>query len=61
MTDRVSVVDWLLDSDPSIRWQVMRLESSRPGDQILTHAPVAADSIAASTNAMLRAPTCRSG
>ena len=21
---RVSVIDWLLDSDPSIRWQVMR-------------------------------------
>jgi hypothetical protein len=24
MTDPVSVIDWLLDSDPSIRWQVMR-------------------------------------
>ena len=24
MTDRSTVVDWLLDSDPSIRWQVMR-------------------------------------
>jgi hypothetical protein len=24
MTDSASVIDWLLDSDPSIRWQVMR-------------------------------------
>ncbi|NNC00916.1 squalene cyclase, partial [Corallococcus exiguus] len=24
MTHPVSVIDWLLDSDPSIRWQVMR-------------------------------------
>src|ERR671924_511275 len=24
MTDARSVIDWLLDSDPSIRWQVMR-------------------------------------
>ncbi len=24
MTDRDPVIGWLLDSDPSIRWQVMR-------------------------------------
>ena len=24
MTDFRSVIEWLLDSDPSIRWQVMR-------------------------------------
>jgi hypothetical protein len=30
----MSVVDWLLDSDPSIRWQVMRDLTNEPG---LTH------------------------
>ncbi|HVR33211.1 MAG TPA: squalene cyclase [Acidimicrobiia bacterium] len=30
MTDRNAVVDWLLDSDPSIRWQVMRDLLERP-------------------------------
>src|SRR5260370_5798502 len=24
MTDSIQVIDWLLDSDPSIRWQVRR-------------------------------------
>ena len=32
MTDADPVVDWLLDSDPAIRWQVMRdlLDAPRP-------------------------------
>jgi hypothetical protein len=30
----VTVVDWLLDSDPSIRWQVMRDLTDAPGDEI---------------------------
>ncbi len=29
----MSVIDWLLDSDPSIRWQVMRDLQDRPESQ----------------------------
>src|SRR3982074_2129118 len=31
---RVSVVDWLLDSDPAIRWQVMRGLTHEPADVV---------------------------
>lgn len=30
----MSVVDWLLDSDPSIRWQVMRDLTDAPADEV---------------------------
>ena len=30
----MSVVDWLLDSDPSIRWQVMRDLTGAPADEV---------------------------
>src|SRR5881409_1645977 len=30
----VTVVDWLLDSDPSIRWQVMRDLTGAPTDEV---------------------------
>jgi hypothetical protein len=30
----VSVVDWLLDADPSIRWQVMRDLTDAPADEV---------------------------
>ena len=30
----VNVVDWLLDSDPSIRWQVMRDLTDAPADEV---------------------------
>jgi len=30
----VTVVDWLLDSDPSIRWQVMRDLTAAPADEV---------------------------
>jgi hypothetical protein len=30
----VTVIDWLLDSDPSIRWQVMRDLMEAPADQV---------------------------
>jgi hypothetical protein len=30
----VSVVDWLLDSDPSIRWQVMRDLTAAPAEEV---------------------------
>jgi hypothetical protein len=39
-----SVIQWLLDSDPSIRWQVMRDLIGAPGDEIATErAKVATD------------------
>ncbi|MDQ2854096.1 MAG: hypothetical protein M3R32_04470 [Chloroflexota bacterium] len=34
MTDRESIVDWLLDSDPSIRWQVLRDLLDAPADEV---------------------------
>jgi hypothetical protein len=30
----VSVIDWLLDSDPSVRWQVLQDLSDAPADQV---------------------------
>lgn len=33
--DRVSVIEWLLDSDPSIRWQVMRDITDEPDDVVI--------------------------
>src|SRR4051812_19634548 len=30
----MSVIDWLMDSDPSIRWQVMRDLTDAPGDVV---------------------------
>jgi len=30
----VTVVDWLLDADPSIRWQVMRDLTDAPADEV---------------------------
>ena len=30
----MTVVDWLLDSDPSIRWQVMRDLTDAPADEV---------------------------
>lgn len=34
MTDRATVVEWLLDSDPSIRWQVMRDLTDAPAEEV---------------------------
>ena len=33
-TDRLTVIDWLLDADPAIRWQVMRDLTDEPVDVI---------------------------
>ena len=30
----VTVIDWLLDSDPAIRWQVMRDLTKAPHEQV---------------------------
>jgi hypothetical protein len=34
MTSREGVIEWLLDSDPSIRWQVLRDLADAPADQL---------------------------
>jgi hypothetical protein len=34
MTDRENVLDWLIDADPSIRWQVMRDLTDAPVDEV---------------------------
>ncbi len=34
MADRLAVVSWLLDSDPSIRWQVLRDLTDEPGEVV---------------------------
>ena len=34
MTDRERVIEWLLDSDPSIRWQVMHDLLDAPADEV---------------------------
>ena len=34
MPDRDDVVEWLLDSDPAIRWQVMRDLTDAPADEV---------------------------
>src|ERR671912_399257 len=40
----MSVIDWLLDSDPSIRWQVMRdLTDARPDEVAAERAKVAVE------------------
>jgi len=36
----VSVIDWLLDSDPSIRWQVMRDLTDAPANVASERAKV---------------------
>ena len=32
--ERMNVIDWLLDSDPAIRWQVMRDLTDAPADEV---------------------------
>ena len=44
----MSVIDWLLDSDPSIRWQVMRdLTGASAGEVAAEHARVATEGVGA--------------
>ena len=40
----MSVIEWLLDSDPSIRWQVMRdLTDARPDEVAAERSKVAVE------------------
>src|SRR6516162_9657758 len=44
----MTVIDWLLDSDPSIRWQVMRdLTDASAGEVAAEHARVATEGVGA--------------
>src|SRR5215470_20441469 len=56
-----SVTRWLLDSDPSIRWQVMRDLADAPAEEVITErAKVATDGAGARLLA-LQAPDGRWG
>ncbi|MGI9822962.1 hypothetical protein [Agromyces sp. Marseille-Q5079] len=47
--DRVDVTEWLLESDPSVRWQVMRDLTDQPDDVVATErARVATEGFGAS-------------
>jgi hypothetical protein len=39
LEDDMDVVDWLLDSDPSIRWQVMRDLTDASADPVAAERP----------------------
>src|SRR5262245_13047310 len=55
------VIEWLLDSDPSIRWQVMRDLTDTPADEVATErARVATEGLGARLLA-LQAPDGRWG
>src|SRR5438552_13546828 len=44
----VTVIDWLLDSDPAIRWQVLRDLTDAPADEVAAErARVAAEGLGA--------------
>lgn len=36
----MTVVDWLLDSDPSVRWQVMRDLTGAPAEEVVAERAV---------------------
>jgi len=51
----MAVQDWLLDSDPSIRWQVMRDLTNEPADVVAAErAKVATEGCGARLLALLR-------
>ena len=57
----MTVIDWLLDSDPSIRWQVMRDLTGAPAEEVATVGVVIADMVivALAVHAtQRRPPTC---
>ncbi len=57
----MTVIDWLLDSDPSIRWQVLRDLTDAPGDEVAAErARVAKEGVGAQLLA-LQAPDGRWG
>ena len=44
----MTVIDWVLDSDPSIRWQVMRDLTDAPAGEVATErARVATEGVGA--------------
>src|SRR5918912_329651 len=57
----VTVVDWLLDSDPSIRWQVMRDLIDAPADEVAVERARVATEGAGAQLLALQAPDGRWG
>jgi hypothetical protein len=57
----VSVVDWLLDSDPSVRWQVMRDLTEAPAEQVAGERARVASEGAGARLLALQAPDGRWG
>jgi len=57
----VTVTDWLLDSDPSIRWQVMRDLAEEPDDVVATERTRVATEGAGARLLALQAPDGRWG
>ena len=60
-TPKRSVVEWLLDSDPSIRWQVMRDPTGASAEEVTAErARVATEGIAAQHGTVGGIPRCTS-
>jgi hypothetical protein len=58
----VTVIDWLLDSDPSIRWQVMRDLTDAPADEVAAErARIATEGVGARLLALQGADGAWSG
>jgi len=57
----VTVLDWLLDSDPSIRWQVMRDLTDAPDDEVAAERARVASEGAGARLLALQAPDGRWG
>ena len=58
---KTSVIQWLLDSDPSIRWQVMRDLTDAPADEIVAERARVATEGAGARLLALQAPDGRWG
>jgi hypothetical protein len=57
----VTIVDWLLDSDPSVRWQVMRDLTDAPADEVAAERARVATEGAGARLLALQAPDGRWG
>ena len=55
----MTVIDWLLDSDPSIRWQVMRDLKHEPADVVAAErSRIATESPLLVSHAYFASPQC---
>src|SRR5207248_9446496 len=58
---RMTVVDWLLDSDPAIRWQVLRDLTDAPAEDVAAERARVATEGAGARLLALQAPDARWG